>query len=255
MTRIQFLTELSGRIDELPQPEKERVLTYYSEILLDRMEEGMSDEEAVASIEPVPAIAEQILKESAERGEWNPESGYGPAGPHWNSEYAGNDTDGGQTYWEGKDYRNKDYVSEHYGPRGSGGMIYDGGRGEDAAGGKKRKLWLMILLSPFLFIFWAVYFSLLASAYITAGALIFSLGAVAVSLGIVVPVGVLGLIFGISMNVPSKVLLCGMILVCAGLFIFSGWGAKEGIRGLVRFCRWMTKKTGQLFRGRLGINE
>jgi len=47
----------------------EQHLTYYAEMLADRMEEGMSEEEAVASMEDVDTIASRILQEGDEQAE------------------------------------------------------------------------------------------------------------------------------------------------------------------------------------------
>ena len=63
MTRAQFLNELYRRLPGLTQEQAEQHLTYYAEMLADRMEEGMSEEEAVASMEPVDVIAQRILQD------------------------------------------------------------------------------------------------------------------------------------------------------------------------------------------------
>lgn len=61
MTRIEFLTELDRRLEVLPREEADRHLTYYAEILADRAEDGMTDEEAVASLESLDTITNRIL--------------------------------------------------------------------------------------------------------------------------------------------------------------------------------------------------
>lgn len=61
MTRIEFLTELDRRLEVLPREEADRHLAYYAEILADRTEDGMTDEEAVASLESLDTIASRIL--------------------------------------------------------------------------------------------------------------------------------------------------------------------------------------------------
>lgn len=63
MTRAQFLNDLYRRLGSLSKEQAEQHLTYYAEMLMDRMEEGMSEEEAVASMEPVEEIARRILRE------------------------------------------------------------------------------------------------------------------------------------------------------------------------------------------------
>lgn len=61
MTRIEFLTELDRRLEVLPREEADRHLSYYAEILADRTEDGMTDEEAVASLESLDTITSRIL--------------------------------------------------------------------------------------------------------------------------------------------------------------------------------------------------
>lgn len=61
MTRKQFLTELDLRLSVLPKEEADKHLVYYAEILADRVEDGMTDEEAVASLESLDTIAARIL--------------------------------------------------------------------------------------------------------------------------------------------------------------------------------------------------
>lgn len=64
MTRKEFLMELDRRLDVLPREDADKYLNYYAEMLADRMEDGMTEEEAVASMEPLDTIINRIL------GEW-----------------------------------------------------------------------------------------------------------------------------------------------------------------------------------------
>lgn len=66
MTRAQFLNELYRRLGSMSREQAEQHLTYYAEMLMDRMEEGMSEEEAVASMEDVDTIAQRILQEEGQ---------------------------------------------------------------------------------------------------------------------------------------------------------------------------------------------
>lgn len=69
MTRREYLNELYHRLGgSMPQEEAEQHLTYYAEMLADRMEEGMSEEEAVSSMEDVETVAGRILQDRAESG-------------------------------------------------------------------------------------------------------------------------------------------------------------------------------------------
>ena len=61
MTRKEFLTELDRRLEVLPKEEADRYLDYYAEILADQVEDGMTDEESVASLESLDTITTRIL--------------------------------------------------------------------------------------------------------------------------------------------------------------------------------------------------
>ena len=56
MTKREFLEQLAGK---LPPNEREERLAFYSEMIDDRMEEGLTEEEAVASID----VAEENIPE------------------------------------------------------------------------------------------------------------------------------------------------------------------------------------------------
>lgn len=62
MTRVQFLNDLYHHLYGLTQEQAEQHLTYYAEMLADRMEEGMSEADAVASMEDVETIARRIME-------------------------------------------------------------------------------------------------------------------------------------------------------------------------------------------------
>ena len=63
MTKLKFLLELEKKLSVLSQEDIEERLTFYSEIIEDRVEEGISEEDAVAQIGTVEDIAGQILSE------------------------------------------------------------------------------------------------------------------------------------------------------------------------------------------------
>ncbi|MBP3392712.1 MAG: DUF1700 domain-containing protein [Clostridia bacterium] len=60
MTKIQFLLALGERLSGLPKEEMEERLRFYSEMIEDRMEEGLSEEEAVAAVGSVEEIGAQL---------------------------------------------------------------------------------------------------------------------------------------------------------------------------------------------------
>ena len=65
MTRLEFINDLGPRLHGLPQEEVRRVLGYYVESIDDRMEDGMTEEEAIESLGSPEALAERILAEQS----------------------------------------------------------------------------------------------------------------------------------------------------------------------------------------------
>lgn len=60
MTKVEFLDKLKALINEYPPEETSKSVEYYEEIIDDRMEDGMTESEAIASLGSVEDIAEQI---------------------------------------------------------------------------------------------------------------------------------------------------------------------------------------------------
>ena len=63
MTKNEFLSALRARLSGLPAADAERSLDFYGEVIDDRMEEGLTEEEAVAAIGTPQEIAERIFSE------------------------------------------------------------------------------------------------------------------------------------------------------------------------------------------------
>lgn len=63
MNKATFLTQLREQLSPLPAAEIDTTLSFYEEDLADRMEDGMSEEEAVASLGSVEHIAAELLGE------------------------------------------------------------------------------------------------------------------------------------------------------------------------------------------------
>ena len=61
MNKQEFLLALRGALSALPEADIRASVDYYTEIIDDRMEEGIPETEAVASLGSVVAAAEQIL--------------------------------------------------------------------------------------------------------------------------------------------------------------------------------------------------
>ena len=61
MRKQEFLAALRKGLSRLPQDDLEERLTFYSEMLADRMEEGVSEEEAISAIGNVEDIVRQAV--------------------------------------------------------------------------------------------------------------------------------------------------------------------------------------------------
>lgn len=60
MTRAEFLDELKNLIKDYPAEETEKSIEYYGEMIDDRIEDGMSEEDAVKSLGDIKDIAKEI---------------------------------------------------------------------------------------------------------------------------------------------------------------------------------------------------
>ena len=63
MTKKEFLSALSRGLSKLPRKEREERVNFYREMIDDRIEEGMPEPDAVASVGTVDGIVSQILAE------------------------------------------------------------------------------------------------------------------------------------------------------------------------------------------------
>lgn len=63
MDKIDFLYQLQQRLSGLPEDDIQRSIDYYSEIIDDRIEDGMTEEMAVSELGSVDEIAQKIISE------------------------------------------------------------------------------------------------------------------------------------------------------------------------------------------------
>lgn len=63
MNKENFLTELRTKLFGLPQDDIEERIAFYNEMINDRMEDGLTEEEAVQEIGSVDSVVEQIMAE------------------------------------------------------------------------------------------------------------------------------------------------------------------------------------------------
>ena len=64
MKKNEFIIQLIYGLSSLPQSELEDRVAFYSEMIDDRMEEGLSEEDAVADIGSVDSVVNQIIAET-----------------------------------------------------------------------------------------------------------------------------------------------------------------------------------------------
>lgn len=64
MNKAEFLGSLRYALGKLPSYEVEQTIYFYAEMIDDRMEDGMSEQEAVAQLGPIEMIAAQIIAET-----------------------------------------------------------------------------------------------------------------------------------------------------------------------------------------------
>ena len=64
MFKQEFLNTLKEKLSGLPQADIEERLTFYGEMIDDRMEEGLSEEQAVEAIGPVDEVVSEIVAET-----------------------------------------------------------------------------------------------------------------------------------------------------------------------------------------------
>lgn len=69
MTKNNYLKQLRRALKRLRREERHRSLQYFSELIDDKMEEGLTEEEAIAQLESVEAAALRILEEARVQGQ------------------------------------------------------------------------------------------------------------------------------------------------------------------------------------------
>lgn len=72
MKKAEFLKSLKKALRGLKPEERKKYLSDYEETIADRMESGESEEQAVAELGDVAAIAQGILADAAENGQLKP---------------------------------------------------------------------------------------------------------------------------------------------------------------------------------------
>ena len=65
MNKNEFISSLATRLSFLPQNEINKSLEFYSEMIDDRIEDGMSEEEAVAALGSIDELAENAMLDTS----------------------------------------------------------------------------------------------------------------------------------------------------------------------------------------------
>jgi uncharacterized membrane protein len=61
MNKQEFLSELKNRLAGIPQKDIDQTIEFYEELILDKMEEGQLEEEAIASLDSIDEIVKATL--------------------------------------------------------------------------------------------------------------------------------------------------------------------------------------------------
>ena len=180
MNKQDFLAALRGLLNDLPAEDIRRSLDFYAEMIDDHMEEGMTEEDAVAAVGSAEQIADQI-RGDADAAPRKPKRKVKP--------------------W-------------------SLALILLG-----------LPLWLPLLLAAA---------SVIISAYVSIWAVIISLYATAVALGISsIVIFLMPLLYIPTGNVAGACLVLGAAMVLTGITILLFVGLKPVTKGTV----WLTKKS------------
>ena len=75
MTKTEYLKSLKRALRPVKNEERKKSLAYFSEVIDDRMEDGVSEEDAIAELESVEAAAERIIAEAQALGQLKPKRG------------------------------------------------------------------------------------------------------------------------------------------------------------------------------------
>lgn len=65
MSKQEFLTQLRNKLSGLPQKDIDERLSFYSEIIDDRIEEGLSEDDAVSTIGDINDVVKQVVAETS----------------------------------------------------------------------------------------------------------------------------------------------------------------------------------------------
>lgn len=68
MTKLEFKLELSKKLEAISKNDRNKAIDFYTELIDDRMEDGMSEAEAICALGDLDEIAAQIKSEASVKG-------------------------------------------------------------------------------------------------------------------------------------------------------------------------------------------
>ncbi len=75
MTKTEYLAKLKRALRTVKRDERNKSLAYFSEVIDDRMEDGITEETAVSELESIEDAAERIIAEAQAQGQLKPKRG------------------------------------------------------------------------------------------------------------------------------------------------------------------------------------
>lgn len=212
MTKLEFLARLKNGLEALTESDLQERLNFYSEMIDDRIEEGLSEEEAVAQIGDADGIVQSILAEIPQRAAAKQPMTVRPA-PAARASAAPKEANKGIRTWQ--------II-----------MLIVGA-----------PLWIPLMIAAF-----SIVIALLAVLWSVVGSLWGALFGALASCGIALTLYGLGCISAGQWLVGTAVLGTG--LACAGLAIFAFFGCIYLTKGAAWLTKMTFVGIGRLFRGR-----
>ena len=260
MKKQEFLAELWKQLSDAPKEDVERSLDYYTEMIEDRIESGMSEEEAVADVGSPEDAAKQIMKELPKKPAGD--AAGKPAGDtaaQVKQEAPRTEAAAGSTA------QNTQSSSGAQRPRGGYSAEYNEAYDEEidrmlnrtpekevkSSGGSGWKIALLIICFPIWFPLMITALSLIFAAFVTVWALTFAFFAVAVSFALAGVAGIVSLIVhAIAGQFAVGLVHAGIGFFLAGLSIIFFMLAKTVIKGTVGASRGLGRLVTRFFRGK-----
>lgn len=226
MNREDFLTALSEKIAALPYDEKNKIYEYYNEIILDKLDAGMEEEEIIAAFGDIDEIAAKTLAEylpevppdpqaSPQAGQTVPQAGF----------------QSGQQGVAVSQTQLPPETPKKY----SGGMT-------------ALIVVLLIFSSPIWLSLLLAFFAVAVSVVCAVASVILSLWAVDLSLLVSGLCMLLAAVLTFPQNLASGLLFLAGGLFCLGLCCLFTIGMVKLTQLSFRFLAWLCKKTAGLFR-------